>query len=100
MNISSLVDQLNEFESPDAIAEFLQSKGVKGYRAEASACPISNWIHLNVEILDAVTEDTLKVWYDSDISDYEEFFFSDNVIKFIERVDNYDYPELLIKEEF
>lgn len=97
MNAQALVDQLNAFADAESIKEYFKLIGVKGYRQDENACPISRFIG-NATGCSVSTEDTIKVYtgeYDGPYDPiYSEFETSAAVKDFIDQFDSGTWPEL------
>ena len=97
-NPKDLVDTLNRFETPDAIAEFLRGFEVKGDVEDSESCIISNWIMQNVDCAGVSTSDEIHIygynWLEDGSADYE---ISNCVKQFIELFDRGFYPDLIIE---
>lgn len=97
-NPKDLVDTLNRFETPDAIADYLRGFGIKGDVEDSESCVISNWIMQNVDCAGVSTSDEIHVygydWVDQGSADYE---ISTCVKMFIDLFDRGFYPDLVIE---
>lgn len=97
-----LVETLNSFGSALELRKFLAGNGIKGWKQDESSCPISNWVHreLNSEewtCVQVVTEDKITVY--KDYNDVEEYKIGNIVNEFIRNFDDGYYPELEFEYE-
>lgn len=91
--IQDMIDKLNSFESPDAIADFFSEVGVKGDRADTESCVITNWFLSETNATGCSTSCALII-VDEEFTSWT-MVPNEAVSEFIESFDDGYYPELV-----
>lgn len=85
-------DKLAQFDTPDDIASYLESEGIKAYRGNASFCAVSNFIsNLTGQEIETTCLSVVNIG-----DSKKEFRLTTTAMsEFIRRFDNGGYPELV-----
>lgn len=95
---ADMMATLNSFDGPEAVADFLSSKGIKGEVQDGEACVISNWFLTETEARGCSTTEVKITILDENSLDWE-FETSDSVHQFIVLFDHWAYPHLIIEND-
>lgn len=93
--IGMMIEQLNSFGSPSAIAEFLTENGIKGDLQDGDSCVISNWFLTETDAVGCSTTEE-KIIIEGEYWHYWEMVPNPITVEFIRNFDDYQYPELVI----
>jgi hypothetical protein len=99
-SIQVMMDMLNSFESPDAIADFLTKRGIKGELQDRDYCVLSNWFLNETDATGCSTTETNISVEEMDGWDYRTHEMVPNAVttEFIQKFDAGVYPQLICED--
>ncbi len=94
VHIEQMMDKLNAFESPEAIAGFFKQKGIRGDQNDGESCVITNWFLTETDAVGCSTTESTITIDDGHFNQYQ-MTPTDVVAEFITEFDNGAWPELV-----
>lgn len=95
--IAELIAELGD--TPDGIAYRLTKAGITGYRADATCCPIANYLLCAEPLLDSIDVLGDSIDYRTTTGESGSLTVPDEINDFVCRFDTDRYPHLLTRSE-